>query len=134
MNGAWNAHLDALTRNVTDLGATHIGITNEPSTDIPWEYDRSGEPCRTRQVVRQVDDDLYTDTPDDLPGNDDQGALSSWYVWAAVGLYPETPGSADLGLGSPLLPAAAIHTGIGRTVVKSAPAAADAAPYLPTGA
>ena len=23
-----------------------------------------------------------------LPGNDDSGGLSSWYVWASLGLFP----------------------------------------------
>ena len=39
--------------------------------------------------------------PNGEPGNDDLGAMSSWYVWAAIGLYPETPGAADLVLASP---------------------------------
>ena len=38
------------------------------------------------------------------PGEDDLGALSSWYVWAALGLYPETPGVANLAMTSPLFP------------------------------
>jgi hypothetical protein len=129
-DATWNAYLDAMTASVTDMGATHIEMTNEPSTDIAWEYDYSGAPYRTQEVVRQIEDDLYTDTPAGLPGNDDQGELSSWYVWAAMGLYPETPGSANLALGSPLFPAVAIHTGGGRTLVEHAPAAADATPYV----
>ena len=40
---------------------------------------------------------LYPARPGGEPGEDDLGALSSWYVWAALGLYPETPGVADLG-------------------------------------
>ena len=26
--------------------------------------------------------------PGGLPGNDDSGGLSSWYVWASLGLFP----------------------------------------------
>ena len=61
-------------------------------------------PPQTQQVVREIQDQLYTDTPGGLAGNDDLGAMSSWYVWSALGAYPETPGSADVALGSPLFP------------------------------
>jgi hypothetical protein len=55
-------------------------------------------------VVRQIADHPVLRHPDDEPGNDDLGAMSSWYVWAAIGLYPVTPGTADLALASPLFP------------------------------
>jgi putative alpha-1,2-mannosidase len=45
--------------------------------------------------------ELWTATPGGLPGNDDLGALSAWYVWASLGLYPLTPGVADLGITVP---------------------------------
>ncbi len=77
---------------------------NEPSLWTPWEYDYFGLPSRTEEVVRKIATTLYSDRPADEPGNDDLGAMSSWYVWAAVGLFPVTPGSADLALASPLFP------------------------------
>ncbi|HAF15971.1 MAG TPA: hypothetical protein DCK99_20220, partial [Blastocatellia bacterium] len=36
-----------------------------------------------------------------LPGNDDAGTMSSWYVWNAVGLYPNS-GQPYYYIGSPL--------------------------------
>ncbi len=39
-----------------------------------------------------------------LPGNDDLGATSAWYVWAALGMYPATPGADTLALHGPLFP------------------------------
>ncbi len=59
---------------------------------------------------------LYPLAPASEPGEDDLGALSSWYVWAALGLYPETPGAADLVMTSPLFPRADITLGNGRTL------------------
>jgi putative alpha-1,2-mannosidase len=35
----------------------------------------------------------FTSSPDGLPGNDDLGALSSWYVFNALGFGPVTPGA-----------------------------------------
>ena len=54
---------------------------------------------------------LYSLAPASEPGEDDLGALSSWYVWAALGLYPETPGVANLAMTSPLFPRVADHLG-----------------------
>lgn len=127
---AWLDYLNQMTSNVTDMGPTHIQMYNEPSFDIPWQYDYAGAPYKTQQVVRQVQDQLYTNTPGGLANNDDLGAMSSWYVWSALGAYPETPGSATVALGSPLFPNIAIHLGDGRTITETAPAATDAAPYV----
>lgn len=127
---AWISYLDALSSNITGNGPTQVEMTNEPSTDIPWEYDYAGEPYKTQELVREIQDQLYTDQPGGMPGNDDQGELSSWYVWSALGLYPETPGSATLVLGSPLFSGIAVHMGNGTTIVEHAPEAADDAPYV----
>ena len=89
-----------------------------------------GAPYKTQQVVREVQDQLYTNTPGGLAGNDDLGAMSSWYVWSALGGYPEMPGSATLALGSPMFSNIAIHLGNGKTITESAPQASDHAPYV----
>ena len=77
---------------------------NEPDEWAPWEFDYFGAPEETQRFVRAIANTEYADAPVDEPGNDDLGALSSWYVWAALGLFPVTPGSANLALASPLFP------------------------------
>ena len=47
-----------------------------------------GELRRTRATTS-----LYPDTPRGFPGNDDLGTMSAWYAFAAIGLYPEIPGT-----------------------------------------
>ena len=103
---------------------------NEPSLFAPWEYDYAGAPWRTQGVVRRIETQLYAATPDGEPGNDDLGAMASWYVWAALGLYPEVPGRGELVLGSPLFPHETVTLGDGRSIVLDAPAAGDADPYV----
>jgi predicted alpha-1,2-mannosidase len=103
---------------------------NEPSLWTPWEYDYFAAPSRTQAVVREIADKLYNNTPANEPGNDDLGALSSWYVWAAIGLYPVTPGSANLALASPLFPNISITLGDGHHLVERAPAASASTPYV----
>jgi predicted alpha-1,2-mannosidase len=126
----WVSYLNGLNSSVTAQGPTQIQMGNEPSFDIPWEYDYAGAPYDTQKVVREIQDDLYLDTPGGVAGNDDLGAMSSWYVWSALGGYPEDPGSATLAAGSPLFPDIAIHLGNGKTITETAPAAADDAPYV----
>ena len=75
---------------------------NEPSHHIPYLYNFAGAPYKTQKVVRQIMDELYSDQPDGLSGNEDCGQMSSWLVFSAMGFYPVTPGSTDYILGSPL--------------------------------
>jgi predicted alpha-1,2-mannosidase len=89
---------------------------NEPSMSVPYDFDYAGEPWRSQAVVRQIMTGLYHSAPVNEPGEDDLGALSSWYVWSALGLYPETPGVADLAMTSPLFPKVRLHEGDGHSV------------------
>ena len=77
---------------------------NEPDEWAPWEFDYFGAPDETQRVVRAIVDNEYADAPVDEPGNDDLGALSSWYVWAALGLLPRDPGLGEPRARQPALP------------------------------
>jgi putative alpha-1,2-mannosidase len=103
---------------------------NEPSEWAPWEFDSFGAPEQTQRYVRAIADSQYADAPVDEPGNDDLGALASWYVWAALGLFPVTPGQANLALASPLFPSVAITLPDGRHLVETAPGASASRPYV----
>ena len=95
--------LNAGTRSI------HAFMGNEPGLEVPWEYDFAGAPAGTQAVVRRIATSLFTVGPNGLPGNDDSGALSSWLVWADLGLYPEIPGVAGFSIGSPLFPQVVLH-------------------------
>ena len=103
---------------------------NEPSLGIPWEYDYAGAPWRTQDVVRRIATTLYAAAPNGEPGNDDLGAMSSWYVWAALGVYPETPGRGELVLASPLFSHIRVSLSNGRAIVIDAPKASAATPFV----
>jgi hypothetical protein len=105
-------------------------VGNEPSEEIPWELDYTGAPEQAQGAIRSVITNDYTPTPGGLPGNDDGGALSSWYVWAAIGMYPETPGVGILALGSPLFPYTEITLGNGKVLTLIANGNADRTPYI----
>lgn len=54
--------------------------------------------------------------PDGLPGNDDGGAISSWYIFAALGFYPAIPGMSGFMLGSPQFAQVNLHLGNDHTL------------------
>jgi predicted alpha-1,2-mannosidase len=114
---------------VTESGGLHAELNNEPSIETPWLFDFLGQPWKTQEAVRKVLNTIWTNTPKGLPGNDDLGEMSSWYVWAAIGMYPEIPGRAELVFGSPLFSAIHIRRTHGDIVVKASGAATDS-PYV----
>ncbi|GAB6903443.1 GH92 family glycosyl hydrolase [Kineosporia succinea] len=64
------------------------GLNNEPDMEVPWAYHWAGRPDRTAEVVHSALTWQFGTGPGGLPGNDDSGGLSSWYVWASLGLFP----------------------------------------------
>lgn len=129
-NANWVAKLDGLTAKITDIGPSNADFGNEPSIEIPWEYDYAGAPYKTQDVVREIQQQIFTDAPAGIAGNDDLGTMSAWYVWSALGFYPETPGTADLALGSPVFPKAVVHLASGKKLTIVGNGAAADAPYV----
>ncbi|WP_163512927.1 lectin [Fodinicola acaciae] len=129
-NESWVTYLDSLLSDLPNPSATTADLSNEPSVEIPWEYAYAGAPWRTQKVVRDAQQQLYFDAPVGSFGNDDLGAMSSWYVWSELGFYPETPGTPVLVLGSPVFQKAVITLGNGKKVTINAPNAAVDAPYV----
>nr|WP_185839873.1 GH92 family glycosyl hydrolase [Amycolatopsis balhimycina] len=89
---------------------------NEPNSNAPWVYSYAGAPAKTQSIVRRSMNELYNPRPEGLIGNDDLGQMSSWYVWAALGIYPEIPGRAEFVLNTPLFPKAVLTTGAGKKI------------------
>ncbi|MEV6928140.1 lectin [Dactylosporangium sp. NPDC051485] len=130
-NAAMVSYLDSVLGAFNGSGGTHADLGNEPSVELPWEYDYVGQPWKTQAVVRQVQNQLWPNNPAAWGvGNDDLGTMSAWYVFSALGFFPETPGTSDLALGSPLFTQAIVHLGGGGTITINAPAAATNAPYV----
>jgi predicted alpha-1,2-mannosidase len=103
-DAAWVTRLNGLMSDITSPGSLNADLGNEPSLEIPWEYDVAGAPYLTQRSVREIELELYSDTPAGEPGNDDLGALSAAFVWDELGMYPETPGTDVMVLASPAFP------------------------------
>lgn len=87
---------------------------NEPDILAPWLYIHAGRPDRTAERLRAILAKDYGSGRGGLPGNDDAGTLTSWYVWASIGLFPNA-GQPFYYIGSPLFERTVLHLEHGRT-------------------
>ncbi|MEV5499218.1 GH92 family glycosyl hydrolase [Nonomuraea fuscirosea] len=129
------ARLDAFFHRADGSWATggdgfRYDPTNEPGIHVPWLYNALGRPWQTQETVRAMASLVYKTGPSGLPGNDDLGTMSAWYVFAALGMYPQVPSRAEMLLSSPMFTKAWINRGNGRTITVSAPRASQEAVYV----
>ncbi len=131
-NAAVVTRLDAFFQDLNaGMKKPHFYMGNEPSFATPWLYNWTGAPWRTQKVVRDVINTVFSDEPGGLPGNDDLGAVSSWYVWAAIGLYPEIQSVGGLTIGSPMFDQVAIRWADGtKKLTLDATGAGSNNPYI----
>jgi predicted alpha-1,2-mannosidase len=94
---------------------------NEVDLQAPYAYDALGAPWKTQAVVRAALT-VYQPAPGGIPGNDDLGEMSAWYVMSALGLYPYAAGQPAYALSAPLFPSALVRVRGGQLSV-SAPGA-----------
>jgi putative alpha-1,2-mannosidase len=115
------------------FGVYYIGNqytpANEPDLWAPWYYDWLGQPWKTQKVARS-EMAVYNPRPDGMPGNDDTGEMSAWYVLAALGIYHVTPGVDAWELSSPAFPSVVVHEGSTRRLRIDAPGASKLEPYV----
>jgi predicted alpha-1,2-mannosidase len=82
---------------------SYFDPSNEPDIHYPYLYNYAGAPWKTQNVVRTILDTFYSsDRFEGLPGDDDAGTISAWYIFSALGFYPVTPGSQVYVIGSPI--------------------------------
>ena len=89
---------------------------NEPSHHVSFLYTLAGQPQKTDQLADHIRRTLYNTTQSGYAGNDDCGEMSAWYVFAALGLYPVNPASADYVLFAPSVTQATVALPNGRTL------------------
>lgn len=101
------------TRNQLNGGqsARTLYIGNEPALPAPWAYNWAGKPHATQYIVQQIMKTAFTPARDGLPGNDDYGAMSSYYVFSALGMFPVAQAHAGFALSTPQFPAMTVHFG-----------------------
>lgn len=95
---------------------------NEPDLHAPWVYTLIGQPWKTTTVLRAAET-LFGNAPNGVTGNDDLGTMSAWYLFSALGFYPDVPGSGRFLLHAPRFARAEIDLASGRTLRIEAPEA-----------
>ncbi|MBO0813021.1 MAG: GH92 family glycosyl hydrolase, partial [Microlunatus sp.] len=81
-----------------------FGFSNQPAHHIAYIYNYAGTPSKTQAIVREVLQRLFTGEQigQGYPGDEDNGEMSAWYLFSALGLYPLRVGSPEYAIGSPL--------------------------------
>ncbi|PRX41253.1 putative alpha-1,2-mannosidase [Planifilum fimeticola] len=82
---------------------------NEPDQHYAYLFNYAGQPWKTQKYTRKIMDELYGTGPNGIPGNEDVGQLSAWFVLSAMGFYPVAPAQATYQIGSPLFDEVIIH-------------------------
>ena len=91
------------------------GFNNESDTEAPFSYIYAGRPDRTAEIIRSGMKYMFTTGRGGIPGNNDSGALSSYYVMMALGIFPVA--GQDLFLfGSPFVKRARVSLHNGRAL------------------
>ena len=93
------------------------GHGNEPVHHAIYLFDYVGKPWRAQYHLREAMDKLYNSGSKGYCGDEDNGQMSAWYVFSALGFYPVCPGQTEYALGSPLFPKAEIKLENGQTFV-----------------
>ncbi len=88
---------------------------NEPSMHIAYLYNLAGKPWKTQKRIRMLMDTWFRNDLMGIPGDEDGGGLSAFYVFSAMGFYPITPGIPEYQIGSPLFSKVKIHLQNGKT-------------------
>ena len=104
--------------------------SNQPVHNVLYLYTALGQPHRTQHWVRRVLTELYSAEVDGLPGDEDNGEMSAWYVLSALGIYPLTPSHPTYVLGAPLFTFASLTLENGKILEIQAPSNRPDTPYV----
>jgi hypothetical protein len=114
-----------------DVRMGQLGLNNEPAFHIPYMYDFTGQPSKTQAKVRDALQRLYvgSNIGQGYLGDDDNGSLSAWQIFGALGFYPLT-GTGNYVIGSPLFKKATVYLRNGKAIVVNAPNNSDKNIYI----
>jgi predicted alpha-1,2-mannosidase len=108
------------------------GHSNQPSHHIIYMYDYTGEPWKTQDKVRDVLSRLYLGSRigQGYLGDEDNGEMSGWWLFSAMGFYPLRMGTPEYVIGAPYYPHMDITLENGKHLVINAPTVSDTNRYV----
>ncbi|AZK43900.1 cell wall anchor protein [Erysipelothrix piscisicarius] len=97
---------------MAEIDFGQLAISNQPSFHIPYLYTYANKASSSQVLLRQLMTHCFSNS---FPGDEDNGSMSAWYIFSALGFYPVCPGSLEYVIGIPLLDSAQIHLSNGNT-------------------
>jgi predicted alpha-1,2-mannosidase len=115
-----------------DVRMGQYGHNNQPSHHIPYMYAYAGAAWRTQEKVREVLSRLYagSEIGQGYCGDEDNGEMSAWWLFSALGIYPLRVGHPAYVIGSPLFRRAVVRMDNGNELVVNAPDNSPANVYV----
>jgi predicted alpha-1,2-mannosidase len=104
-----------------------IDYGNEPAFLAVQGFHYAGRPDLSSFWVRRLMSRRFTEKG--VPGNDDSGAMSAWYIFSAMGFFPNA-GQNIYYITGPLFKKVKLHLGNGKTLTINAPNASDTNIYV----
>jgi predicted alpha-1,2-mannosidase len=110
-------------REARDVRMGQWAVSNQPGHHIPYLAAANGNPALGQEKIREAMDRVFVggEIGQGYPGDEDNGELSSWYLFSSLGFYPLSLGSGQYQLGSPLFDKAVVHRESGKDLTISAP-------------
>lgn len=78
-------------------------ISNQPSFHIPFIYAYFGDTEKTNAWVEKLCREAFSAEDDGFPGDEDNGTMAAWYIFAMLGFYPLCPGKNEYVRSKPLV-------------------------------
>lgn len=126
-SGGDAAFVDRLDKFFAGKGRYDVG--NEPGFLAPYLYLWAGRADKVADHLREILATSYHTGRSGIPGNDDSGAMSSWYAFGAMGIFPNAGQDVYL-IGSPTIPRTVLHLAGGRTFTITAVNASASNKYV----
>ncbi len=91
-SGAYGFPIHEMTE-ARDVRMGMLGLSNQPAHHIPFFPMFTGRHDDAHRIVRESLERLFvgSDLGQGYPGDEDNGEMSAWYVFATIGLYPLAP-------------------------------------------
>ncbi len=102
---------EMVIHEMAELAAVDYGqlaISNQPSFHLPYLFNYTGHPEKTQVLVKQLRK-LFNASTTGFPGDEDNGSMSGWFIFACLGFYPVCPADAEYALGIPAFDQVTLH-------------------------
>ncbi len=107
LDALWTAKMGTSRHKFLSLIPDSTGMVgqfasgNEPSFNIPYLYVYVGAPWKTQWILNFILNRWFRADYMGIPGDDDGGTMSAFYVFSSMGFYPVTTGLPMYVIGAP---------------------------------